>query len=47
VLIEAARMAPRNSAELAMVYDQEKQNGNANRANTGRGTEDGGVAGRC
>jgi len=32
VLIEAARMAPRNSAELAMVYDQEKQNGNANRA---------------
>ena len=25
-------MAPRNSAELAMLYDQEKQKGNANRA---------------
>ncbi len=32
VLIEAAKMAPRNSPELAMVYDQEKQKGNANRA---------------
>jgi transposase len=31
-LIEAAKMAPRNSAELAMLYDQEKQKGNANRA---------------
>ena len=32
VLIEAAKMAPRNSPELAMVYDQEKQKGNANHA---------------
>jgi transposase len=32
VLIEAAKMAPRNSSELAMVYEQEKQKGNANRA---------------
>jgi len=31
-LIEAAQMAPRNSAELAMLYDKEKQKGNANRA---------------
>ena len=31
-LIEAAKMAPRNSADLAMLYDQEKQKGNANRA---------------
>ena len=32
ILIEAAKMAPRNSPELAMLYDQEKQKGNANRA---------------
>src|ERR1700739_3754344 len=32
VLIEAAKMAPRNSPELAMIYEQEKQRGNANRA---------------
>ena len=31
-LIEAAKMAPRNSPELALVYDREKQKGNANRA---------------
>src|ERR1700719_2445495 len=31
-LIEAAKLAPRNSAELAMLYDKEKQKGNANRA---------------
>jgi len=31
-VIEAAKMAPRNSPELAMVYEQEKQKGNANRA---------------
>ena len=31
-LIEAAKMAPRNSSELAMLYDREKQKGNANRA---------------
>src|SRR5437899_8631391 len=31
-LIEAAKMAPRNSVELAMIYDREKQKGNANRA---------------
>ena len=32
ILIEAAKMAPRNSPELAMIYEQEKQKGNANRA---------------
>jgi transposase len=31
-LIEAAKMATRNSPDLAMIYDREKQNGNANRA---------------
>src|SRR5712664_1018563 len=31
-LIEAAKMAPRNSPELAVLYDKEKQKGNANRA---------------
>src|SRR3989454_1343273 len=31
-LIEAAKMAPRNSVDLAMLYDREKQKGNANRA---------------
>ena len=32
ILIEAAKMAPRNSPELALVYDKEKRKGNANRA---------------
>jgi transposase len=32
MLIEAAKMAPRYSPELALLYDQEKQKGNANRA---------------
>jgi transposase len=31
-LIEAAKMAPRYSPNLAMLYDKEKQKGNANRA---------------
>jgi transposase len=31
-LLEAAKMAPRNNAELAMLYDKEKHKGNANRA---------------
>src|SRR5213593_2488804 len=31
-LIEAAKMAPRNSSDLAMLYDREKQKGNVNRA---------------
>jgi transposase len=31
-LIEAAKMAPRNNPQLAMLYDKEKQKGNANRA---------------
>ncbi len=31
-LIEAAKMAPRYSPELALLYDREKQRGNANRA---------------
>jgi transposase len=31
-LIEAAKMAPRSSAEMAMPYDREKRKGNPNRA---------------
>jgi transposase len=31
-LIEAAKMAPRYSSDLALLYDKEKQKGNANRA---------------
>jgi hypothetical protein len=31
-LIEAAKMAPRYSTTLALIYDREKQRGNANRA---------------
>ena len=31
-LIEAAKMAPRYSPNLALLYDREKQRGNANRA---------------
>ena len=31
-LIEAAKMAPRYSPSLALLYDREKQRGNANRA---------------
>jgi hypothetical protein len=33
VLIEAAKLAPRHSADLALVQEKEKQKGNANRAN--------------
>ncbi|HET7438299.1 MAG TPA: IS110 family transposase, partial [Nitrospira sp.] len=32
VLIEAAKLAPRHDAHLALVYETEKQKGNANRA---------------
>src|ERR687883_1752888 len=32
VLIEAAKLAPRQSHELALVHEKEKQKGNANRA---------------
>jgi transposase len=32
ILIEAAKMAPRNSPALATIYDREKQKSNANRA---------------
>jgi transposase len=32
VLIEAAKLAPRYNAELALVYEREKQKGNRNRA---------------
>jgi len=32
MLIEAAKTASRNSPDLALVYDREKQKGNANRA---------------
>jgi transposase len=32
VLVEAAKLAPRHSPEMALVYEKEKQKGNANRA---------------
>jgi transposase len=32
VLVEAAKLAPRQSPELAMVHEKEKQKGNSNRA---------------
>jgi len=32
ILVEAAKLAPRWNAELALVYDREKQRGNRNRA---------------
>ena len=32
VLVEAAKLAPRQSPELAVIYEKEKQKGNANRA---------------
>ena len=32
VLVEAAKLAPRQHPELALVYEKEKQKGNANRA---------------
>jgi hypothetical protein len=32
MLIEAAKLAPRNSSGLTMIYDRERQKGNANRA---------------
>jgi hypothetical protein len=32
IVIEAAKMAPRHSPALAMIYDREKQTENANRA---------------
>src|ERR1700751_3073435 len=31
-LVEAAKLAPRQSHELAVIYDREKQKGNGNRA---------------
>src|SRR5450631_1243020 len=32
VLVEAAKLAPRQSHELALIYEKEKQKGNRNRA---------------
>jgi transposase len=32
MLVEAARLAPRYSEELALIYERERQRGNANRA---------------
>ena len=32
MLVEAARLAPRYSEELALLYERERQRGNANRA---------------
>ena len=32
VLVEAAKLAPRQSHELALIYEKEKQRGNRNRA---------------
>ena len=32
MLVEAAKLAPKQNHELALVYEKEKQKGNANRA---------------
>ena len=44
VLVEAAKLAPRQSHELAVIYEREKQKGNAQSGDTGRSPEDGGVS---
>jgi len=43
-LVEAAKLAPRQSRELAMVYGQEKQKGNRNRGDARLSTENGRVS---
>jgi hypothetical protein len=40
-LVEAAKLAPRYSHELALVYERERQRGNRNRATLAVGIEDG------
>src|SRR5438093_546218 len=45
VLVEAAKLAPRQDHDLALVYEREKQKGNANRA-TLAVAEDGGLSAR-
>jgi transposase IS116/IS110/IS902 family protein len=47
VLVEAAKFAPQQSHELALVYEKEKQKGNSNRATVGGGAQVGGVFARC
>src|SRR5947207_13911078 len=53
VLVEAAKLAPRQDHSLALVYEREKQKGNANRAtlavarkHASRSSENGGVSAR-
>ena len=46
ILIEAAKMAPRNSPALAMIYDREKQKEQCQSGHAGRGAETGGVLSR-
>jgi transposase len=46
VLVEAAKLAPRQNHELAMVHEKEKQRGNANRGDFGGSTEDACLAAR-
>src|SRR5437762_10180233 len=46
VLVEAAKLAPRQDHDLALVYEREKQKGNANRATLAVASEDGGVSAR-
>ena len=41
MLVEAARLAPRYSPELAVLYERERQRGNANRATAFRSAQDG------
>jgi hypothetical protein len=43
-LVEAAKLAPRQSHELAMIYDGERQKGNSNRATLAVGPKDGRVS---
>ena len=47
VLIEAAKFAPQQSQELALLYEKEKQKGNRNRAHAGRCAQIGGVFASC
>jgi transposase len=46
VLVEAAKLAPRQDHDLALVYETEKQKGNANRATLAVARKDGRVSAR-
>ena len=46
VLVEAAKLAPRQNHELALVHEREKQKGNRQSSDAGRSPEDGRVSAR-